>query len=77
MNILITGGAGYVGIPLVDLLLQDANNKVVVYDNLLHGGDALLPYFKRENFFFAIGHSTYQIFGGRQADSLLIIRLRE
>lgn len=41
MNILITGGAGYIGSHCVRQLLQ-ANHKVVVLDNLCHGYQAAL-----------------------------------
>lgn len=54
MKILITGGAGYVGTSLIPILLQN-NFKVVVYDNLLFGGDAILPFFRNPNFEFIKG----------------------
>lgn len=46
MNVLVTGGAGYVGTELVKLLCQNPQvNKVVVYDNL-----------SRDNHAFFTGH---------------------
>ena len=36
MNILITGGAGFIGSHLADVLLSEGHN-VVVFDNLLRG----------------------------------------
>src|SRR4030042_2246663 len=36
MNILVTGGAGFIGSHITKLLL-DANHKVVILDNLCHG----------------------------------------
>ena len=38
MNVLVTGGAGYIGTELVNLLLTSPSiNKIVVYDNLSRG----------------------------------------
>jgi nucleoside-diphosphate-sugar epimerase len=54
MKILITGGAGYVGTSLIPQLL-DKNFKVHVYDSLLFGGDAILPFFRHPNFRFTRG----------------------
>jgi nucleoside-diphosphate-sugar epimerase len=38
-SVLVTGGAGYIGIPLVQRLLGDSDTieNIVVYDNLLYG----------------------------------------
>ena len=43
INILVTGGAGNVGSALVEALIKDANNFVVVVDNLLTGSREKLP----------------------------------
>jgi len=54
MKILITGGAGYVGTSLIPQLLNK-NFKVHVYDSLLFGGDAIIPFFRHPNFTFTKG----------------------
>tara|TARA_A100001515_G_scaffold59201_1_gene46779 strand:- start:14467 stop:15396 length:930 start_codon:yes stop_codon:yes gene_type:complete len=51
MNILITGGAGYIGSELINYLLCDGHN-VQVVDNLLYGPDSLLRYVGNEKFKF-------------------------
>lgn len=48
-NILITGGAGYLGSVLVELLLQDPDNKVTVYDNLMYSQESLSPFAHYKN----------------------------
>src|SRR5258708_7510216 len=53
-EVLITGGAGYIGSTLIPLLLRD-NHKVTVLDNLLHGADAILPFFRNPSFKFIRG----------------------
>lgn len=42
-NILITGGAGFIGSSLADQLIVNDNNFVVIVDNLLTGDVAKLP----------------------------------
>jgi len=54
MNILITGGAGYIGSELAQYLLDDGH-KVTVYDKLMFGPDSLLRYTTNPNFFFVKG----------------------
>ena len=54
MNVLITGGAGYIGSELVDYLLNDGHN-VVVYDNLMYDCTSLLRYTNNKNFSFIKG----------------------
>mgnify|MGYP003649844345 FL=1 len=56
-KILVTGGAGYVGTSLLPLLLEKAY-EVTVYDNLMHGGNQLLPFFRNKNFHFIKGDIT-------------------
>ncbi len=54
MKVLVTGGAGYVGTTLLPLLL-DRGYEVTVFDNLMYGGAALVPFFRRPNFQFVTG----------------------
>ena len=54
MNILITGGAGYIGTTLTPLLLEKGHN-VTAIDNLLFGGDAIIPFFRNPSFSFIKG----------------------
>jgi nucleoside-diphosphate-sugar epimerase len=53
MNILITGGAGYIGSELLSFLLD--KHKVVVYDNLMYEPTSLLRYTTNPNFTFVKG----------------------
>jgi len=52
MRVVVTGGAGYIGSMLVPRLLERGWS-VHVVDNLMFGGQALLPYFIHPNFTFA------------------------
>jgi len=52
MKVLVTGGAGYVGSVLVRQLLA-RGHRVHVVDNLMFGGNTLLPLFINPNFSFA------------------------
>ena len=55
-NILITGGAGYVGSALIKHLLNVNNDfKITVIDNLSSGGDSLLSFMGNKNFTFIKG----------------------
>jgi len=51
-NILVTGGAGFVGSSLVERLINDPNNFVVVVDNLQTGSIDKLPPTKHSNLKF-------------------------
>lgn len=53
-NILITGGAGYIGTVLAQLLLKN-DYKVRVLDSLRFGGASLIPFFSDTNFDFIKG----------------------
>ena len=54
MNVLVTGGAGYLGTTLAPVLL-DRGHRVAVFDSLRFGPAPLLPLFRREGFTFARG----------------------
>ena len=56
-NILVTGGAGYIGSALVRLLLRN-NYNVIVVDNLSFGGESLLGVWYHPNFKFLHGDIT-------------------
>ena len=53
-EVLITGGAGYIGTTLIPELLVRGYN-VTVYDSLSYEGDILIPYFANPNFRFIKG----------------------
>lgn len=53
MNILITGGAGYIGGELLSFLLDE--HKVTVYDSLMYDATSLLRYTHHPNFTFVKG----------------------
>lgn len=54
MNVLLIGGAGYVGTSLIPQLLE-RGYRVRLLDNLTFGGDQLLPFFRNKNFSFVKG----------------------
>lgn len=54
MNVLITGGAGYIGSELVEYLLNDGHS-VEVYDNLMYDPSSLLRYTNNPGFNFVKG----------------------
>ena len=56
-KILVTGGAGYIGTSLIPRLLEEGY-EVTVFDNLMYGGNQLLPFFRNINFNFVMGDIT-------------------
>ncbi|MCX6815392.1 MAG: NAD(P)-dependent oxidoreductase [Candidatus Aenigmarchaeota archaeon] len=53
-NILITGGAGYLGSVLSELLVNEGHD-VTVLDNLMYNQNSLLHLFHKKNFHFIYG----------------------
>lgn len=54
LNVLVTGGAGYIGTTLVPMLLE-RGYRVTVVDKLLFGGTPIIPFFRYPNFHFTKG----------------------
>ena len=54
MNVLVTGGAGYIGSELIGYLLNDGY-KVVAIDNLMYDPTSLLRYTNNPDFTFIKG----------------------
>ncbi len=58
MNILITGGAGFIGSTLADKLIKE-NNKVIVIDNF---NDYYSPELKEKNVFHNLTNPNYSLY---------------
>lgn len=77
-NVLITGGAGYVGVPTTSLLLEKGY-RVRVFDNLSWGGNVLLPFLQNPNFSFVKGDirkkedlkKAFEMPGGKKIDVVI------
>ncbi len=57
-NILITGGAGFIGSHLVDAMLRDDRNRVIVVDNF---NDFYNPQIKHENLTAHLGRENFEL----------------
>ncbi|HXG68908.1 MAG TPA: GDP-mannose 4,6-dehydratase [Blastocatellia bacterium] len=64
-NILVTGGAGFIGSHLVDRLLQDENNRVTVVDNF---NDFYDPDVKRANIAHHLDNEDFKLIEADIAD---------
>lgn len=71
MNILITGGAGFIGSTLADKLLKE-NNKIVVIDNFNDYYDVRL---KEQNVAINIDNPNYKLYRGDICDRQLVEKI--
>jgi len=71
-NILITGGAGFIGSHLVDRLLSEGESQVTVVDDF---NDFYDPAIKRENAQRAAGNPNYRLFEGDIRDKSALERI--
>lgn len=63
-NILVTGGAGFLGSHLCDKLLEDKNNYVICMDNLYTGSkENILHLLNNKNFEFLRHDVTWPLYG--------------
>ncbi len=72
MNILITGGAGFIGSTLADKLLQIESNKIVVIDNF---NDYYSPKLKENNIKHNLNNKNYKLYRGDICDKSLLERI--
>jgi UDP-glucose 4-epimerase len=63
-RILITGGAGFIGSHIADLLAGDKNNEIIVYDSFIRG--------RRENLESAMAKGSVSIIQGDIRDGALL-----
>lgn len=70
-NVLVTGGAGFIGSHLCERLLQLGHN-VISLDNFNESYDSSI---KRENVLKAVRHSNYRLVEGNILDSTLLENL--
>lgn len=73
-NILITGGAGFIGSHLVDRLMADQNNRVIVVDNF---NDFYDPAIKRANIAAHHASDRFDLIEGDIADAAAMDTLFE
>lgn len=73
MNILITGGAGFIGSTLADKLLEK-NNNIVVIDNF---NDYYSPKLKEKNIKHNLDNKNYKLYRGDICDKNLLSKIFE
>ena len=66
-KIVITGGAGFVGSHIVDLLLEEKPSEIVILDNFLRGSERNISHFK--------GFSNVSVIKGDIRDQKLLDQL--
>lgn len=71
MNILITGGAGFIGSTLADKILKE-DNKIIVIDNF---NDYYNPDLKEQNIQHNINNKNYKLYRGDICDKSLLERI--
>lgn len=71
MNILITGGAGFIGSTLCDKILKE-DNKIIVIDNF---NDYYNPDLKEQNIQHNINNKNYKLYRGDICDKSLLERI--
>ena len=69
INILITGGAGFIGSHLVDRLVEDGGYRFTVLDDF---NDFYDPAIKRSNISIHLGRNNFELVEGDIADSNMI-----
>ena len=69
MNILITGGAGFIGSTLADKLLEENDNKIIVVDNFNDYYDIKL---KEQNVENNLSKNAYKLYRGDICDNNLM-----
>lgn len=61
-NIIVTGGAGFIGSNLVNKLLENSENKIFCIDNLVTGNLANISHLKENPRFIFINHNVIDTF---------------
>jgi UDP-glucose 4-epimerase len=69
MNILITGGAGFIGSHVADILAADKNNNIIIIDDLSTGKTENIPpsalFYKKNIIFNILFNRIYNNFSSK------------